>query len=85
MAHSFDIPFEGNAEQILAKARKAIESGKGSMTGDNATGSFSLPAGISKVKGSYIVEANKLKVTITNKPIYVSNDMIENTLKKHMS
>ncbi len=85
MAHNFDIPFEGNAEQILAKARKAIESGKGSMTGDNTTGSFSLPAGISKVKGNYVVEANKLKVTITNKPIYVSNDMIENTLKKHMS
>jgi len=37
------------------------------------------------VKGNYSVEANKLKVTITNKPIYVSNDMIENTFKKHMS
>lgn len=85
MAHSFDIPFEGNAEQILAKARKAIESGKGTMKGDNAAGSFSLPAGISKVKGNYSVESNNLKVTITDKPIYVSNDMIENTLKKHMS
>lgn len=85
MAHSFDIPFEGDPEQILAKARKAIESGKGSMKGDNTMGSFSLPAGISKVKGNYSVESNKLKVTITHKPIYVSNDMIENTLKKHMS
>ncbi|MFN8348302.1 MAG: hypothetical protein U0X91_25090 [Spirosomataceae bacterium] len=85
MAHSFDIPFEGEAEQILDKARKAIESGKGSMQGDNAAGSFSLPAGISKIKGNYTVEANRLKVVITDKPIYVSNGMIENTLKKHMS
>lgn len=85
MAHSFDIPFEGDAAQILAKARKAIESGKGSMVGDNTAGSFSLPAGISKVKGNYVVESNTLKVTITDKPIYVSSDMIENTLKKHIS
>jgi hypothetical protein len=85
MVHSFDIPFEGDAEQILDKARKAIESGKGSMNGDNVAGSFSLPAGISKVKGKYSVESNKLKVTITDKPIYVSIDMIESTLKKHIS
>lgn len=85
MANSFDIPFEGAAEQVLAKARKAIENGKGSMIGDNTTGSFSLPAGLSKIKGRYIVEADKLKVEITNKPIYVSNSMIEEALKKHMS
>ncbi|MEZ4903088.1 MAG: hypothetical protein R2822_15675 [Spirosomataceae bacterium] len=85
MANSFDIPFNGAAEQVLAKARKAIESNKGSMTGDNTTGSFSLPAGLSKIKGKYTVEADKLRVEIVNKPIYVSNGMIEDALKKHMS
>ncbi|WP_428653657.1 hypothetical protein [Runella sp.] len=85
MAHHFDIPFEGTAETILAKAKKAIESGNGTMNGDNAAGSFSLPAGISKVKGNYLVEGNKLKLTITDKPIYVSGDMIENILKKHLA
>ncbi len=85
MAHNFDIPFEGTAETILAKAKKAIEAGNGTMSGDGDTGSFSLPAGISKVKGKYLVEDNKLKVTITDKPIYVSGDMIENILKKHLS
>jgi len=85
MAHNFDVPFEGTAETILAKAKRAIESGNGTMTGDSITGSFSLPAGISKVKGEYAVEENKLKITITDKPIYVSGDMIENILKKHLS
>jgi len=85
MANSFNIPFEGSAEQVLAKAKKAIESNKGTMTGDNAMGSFSLPAGLSKIKGKYVVEADKLRVEIVNKPIYVSNGMIEDALKKHMS
>lgn len=85
MAHNFDIPFEGTPETILAKAKRAIEAGNGTMTGDDTAGSFSLPAGISKVKGEYSVENNKLKITVTDKPIYVSGDMIETILKKHLS
>lgn len=86
MAYNFEIPFEGgDAAQILDKARQAIESNRGSLSGDDTVGSFSLPAGLSKIKGSYVVEDNKLKITITNKPIYVSNDMIEGVLKKHIS
>ncbi|MDF7818924.1 hypothetical protein P1X15_15010 [Runella sp. MFBS21] len=85
MAHSFDIPFEGPSDKILEKAKKAIEAGNGTMSGDPLKGSFSLPAGISKVKGEYLVDNSTLKVTITDKPIYVSGDMIENILKKHLA
>ncbi len=84
MAHHFDLPLEGSVEQTLEKARKAIESGNGTLTGDNSTGSFAIPAGLSKIKGNYVVENNKLKIEITNKPIYVSNAMIEQTLKSQI-
>lgn len=85
MTHSFDVPFEGNAEATLAKARQAIEAGKGTLTGDGNTGSFAIPAGLSKIRGNYVVETNKLKVEITNKPIYVSMSMIEAILKQQVS
>ena len=84
MTHIFDIPFEGDAESTLLKARKAIEFGKGTLTGDNSTGSFAIPAGLSKIKGNYVVETNKLKIEITNKPIYVSISMIEGILKHQL-
>jgi hypothetical protein len=84
MAHSFDIPFNGTAADTLAKAKQALEKGNGKMTGTDTSGSFSVPAGISKVKGTYTVEQNKLKITITDKPIYVSAKLIESLLKEHV-
>lgn len=84
MANSFDIPFKGNAADTLSKAKEALENGNGNMTGTNSSGTFSVPAGLSKVKGIYEVKANVLKITITNKPIYVSANMIETMLKKHI-
>lgn len=85
MAHSFDIEIKGNAADTLAKAKQAIEEGNGTMTGDGIVGAFSVPAGLSKVKGTYEVKNNILKVTITNKPIYVSASMIEDLLRKNIS
>jgi hypothetical protein len=84
MANSFEIPFKGNATDTLSKAREVLENGNGKMVGTDTSGTFSVPAGLSKVKGTYEVTANVLKITITNKPIYVSAGMIENMLKKHI-
>ncbi|MFN4146122.1 MAG: hypothetical protein ACK4GN_09895 [Runella sp.] len=84
MANSFDIPFKGTPADTLSKAKEALEKGKGNMTGTDKSGTFSVPAGISKVKGTYEVSNNVLKITITNKPVYVSTSMIENMLRKHL-
>ncbi|TAF78854.1 MAG: hypothetical protein EAZ50_12920 [Runella slithyformis] len=85
MANSFDIPLKGSATETLAKAKEVLENGNGQMTGSDTSGTFSVPAGLGKVKGTYEVGNNLLKITITNKPIYVSANMIEEMLKKHIS
>lgn len=85
MAHTFEIPFTGDAESIIRKAKQTIENAEGSLTGDATGGAFLVPAKIGDVEGSFTVEQQNLIVTIDKKPFFAPYSMIEDALRKYLS
>lgn len=81
MACNFSIPFSVPAQEILSKAKNAVESQGGIFNGDETSGSFSVTVFGNTIKGSYINSGNKLQITIDSKPMFVSCGMIESFLK----
>ena len=82
---TFSIPFTGDAESILAKAKAAIESQNGDFTGDVNSGNFEVSVFANSIKGYYNVSGNNLNLTITDKPFLISCSTIESLLKSRIS
>jgi hypothetical protein len=82
---TFSIPFTGDAESILAKAKAAIESQNGDFTGDANSGNFEVSVFANSIKGYYNVSGNNLNLTITDKPFLISCSTIESLLKSRIS
>ena len=78
MAYSFIIDKPKDLNKALAKVKGEIEKNKGSLTGDEKGGSISMNG----VKGTYRVTAHAVEITITKKPIIVSNTYIEKEIRK---
>lgn len=83
-ACNFNIPFTGNPEEILNKAKLAIEKQGGNFTGDNKSGNFDVTALGNTVAGSYTVSGNNLAMVIDTKPFFISCDMVESFLKSKL-
>jgi hypothetical protein len=82
---NFSIPFSGNAEIVLTKAKAAIESQQGVFTGDANSGRFSVSVFGNSIKGSYRVNGQSLNITITDKPFIVPCSTIESLLRSKIS
>ncbi|MEO8763831.1 MAG: hypothetical protein ABI416_06075 [Ginsengibacter sp.] len=82
---NFTIPFSGNADIVLAKAKGAIESQQGAFSGDNNSGSFEVTVFANTIKGIYQVKGQNLNLTITHKPFLVPCSTIEGFLKSKIS
>jgi hypothetical protein len=82
---TFSIPFTGDAESILAKAKAAIESQNGNFTGDANSGNFEVSVFGNSIKGYYNVSGQNLNLTITDKPFLISCSTIESLLKSRIS
>jgi len=82
---NFSIPFSGNAENILAKAKAAIESQNGDFTGDVHSGNFEVSVFANSIKGYYNVSGQVLSLTITDKPFLIPCSSIESLLKSKIS
>lgn len=83
MACKFKIPFTGDAQQILNKARMAVEGQGGTFSGNETAGSFEVSV-MGTIQGSYTVIGNELEIDITSKPMFVGCGMIENFLKSKL-
>lgn len=81
MACDFSIPFSGDAESILAKARSAVQSQGGDFTGDTSSGDFNVSVFGNKIVGNYSVSGQTLNINITDKPFMVPCSAIESFLK----
>lgn len=84
-ACSFIIPFSGTAENILAKARSAVESQGGNFTGDVNTGNFNVSVFSNTIAGSYNVSGQSLEIIIDSKPFLVPCSAIESFLTKQIN
>jgi len=84
-ACNFNIPFSGSAEEILNKAKNAIESQGGKFVGDMISGTFDVNLLSNTIKGSYLVEAQNLQLNIDSKPVFLPCNAIESFLIKKLS
>ena len=80
-----NIPFSGSAEEILNKAKSAVESQGGTFTGDLNSGTFDVSLLSNRVAGSYKVDGNNLHLHITDKPLFVPCNAIESFLASKLA
>jgi len=85
MACEFSLPFSGNAEDVLAKARRAVEGQGGNFNGDTSRGDFNVSVFGNKIVGAYTVSEQSLQINITDKPFMVPCSAIESFLKNQLS
>lgn len=85
MACDFSLPFSGEPESVLAKARKAVEGQGGNFNGDTSRGDFHVSVFGNKIVGNYTVSGQTLNINITDKPFMVPCSAIEGFLKNQIS
>lgn len=69
--------FVGMADDLFAQVQAAIH-GNGTLNGDSEQGTFSVLLG--SIKGSYRVDGNTLRVTVSSRPGPVSCEKIQNEI-----
>jgi len=85
MACDFSLPFSGNPEDVLAKARRAVEGQGGSFSGDTSRGDFHVSVFGNKIVGNYAVTGQTMQINITDKPFMVPCSAIEGFLKNQLT
>jgi hypothetical protein len=81
----FSIPFSGDAQQILSKAKSTVESQQGVFEGDLNSGNFAVTVFANTIRGSYQVSGQNLDMVITDKPFLIPCSTIENFLRSKIS
>lgn len=82
---NFSIPFSGEPETILGKARAAVESQNGNFSGDSTSGNFEVTVFANTIKGNYNVSGQDLNLIITHKPFLIPCSTIESFLRSKIS
>jgi len=78
----FTVSAEGDINDILARARSAIEQTHGTFDGDPTQGSFTGSTLVGKVAGTYQVQGSDIHVQIIEKPFMLSCSQIESALRE---
>lgn len=81
MACDFSIPFTGDVESVLAKAKNAVQSQGGNFNGDVNHGNFDVSVFGNKIVGNYTISGQTMSINITDKPFMVPCNAIEGFLK----
>ncbi|MEP6952335.1 MAG: hypothetical protein ABI863_23790 [Ginsengibacter sp.] len=84
-ACNFTIPFSGEAEVVVRKAKAAIESQQGIFKGDTNSGNFEVTVFANTIRGQYVIAGQDLNLTITDKPFLIPCSTIESFLKSKIS
>lgn len=84
MSCNFKLPFTGPTEEVLNKARTAVQGQGGNFSGDASTGNFDVTAFGNIIKGSYSVTGNELDINIHDKPFFLPCITIEGFLKNQL-
>jgi hypothetical protein len=81
---NFSISFSGAPEDVLNKAKVAVEKQGGTFAGDSSGGNFSINV-FGTISGSYTVSGNQLNIVIEDKPVMIPCGAIENVLRNQIS
>ncbi len=85
MACEFSIPFSISAEDVLAKAEKAVQGQGGNFNGDVSGGHFDVSVFGNKIIGNYSISAQTMTIKITDKPFLIPCGTIEGFLKNQIT
>ncbi|GHO49121.1 hypothetical protein [Ktedonospora formicarum] len=78
MAKTFDVSFSGEPESAFQRAKHAADAAGATLRGDEKSGTFSGKG----VEGRYDVSGQTVHVTITKKPVIVSDSAVESRLRE---
>jgi hypothetical protein len=78
MTKTFDIPFSGETASVFQHAKHAADEAGATLKGDEKHGTFSGKG----IEGHYEVSGQTVHVTITQKPVIVSDSAIESRLRE---
>lgn len=80
----FSIPFSGDPDSLITRARQEIESSGGALDGDSTTGRFNAKTALGSIHGSYQVAGQEVSLAIIKKPFLLSCKRIEKELSSVM-
>jgi hypothetical protein len=81
---NFSIPFSGSAEEVITRARAAVEKQGGNFSGDTNGGSFGLNV-FGAISGTFTISGQQLDISVEEKPIMIPCGAIENVLKSQIA
>ena len=81
----FDIPVPGDLPAALARVQVSITAEGGTFSGNATAGRFAGPTPVGTVEGTYVVQGNVVRVTITSKPILAPCGAIEARVRKYFT
>ncbi len=81
----FNIPFSGDAESLIRRARQELLNAGGSFNGDSTQGNFQAKTPLGSIAGSYVISGQEISISITDKPFFISCRRIQKELTGVMS
>lgn len=81
---NFSIAFDGDAGQLVEKARKEILKAGGTFSGNESAGVFSLGTPLGTVKGHYTISEQIFAIEVLEKPMLLGCSRIENEMRRYM-
>jgi hypothetical protein len=76
----FSIPFSGDPESLMKRARQEIERAGGVFNGDFTQGNFEAKTPLGSIHGSYQIAGQEIFLAIIKKPFLLSCKRIEQAL-----
>lgn len=76
----FSIPFSGDPDSLIERARQEIERAGGAFNGDSIQGGFHAKTAVGSIHGSYQVAGQEISLAIIKKPFLLSCKRIEKEL-----
>lgn len=80
----FRIPFSGDAESLMVRARQEIVRAGGAFDGNAMQGSFRAKTPLGSIEGSYQVVGEEISLVINKKPFLLSCNRIQKELTEVM-
>jgi len=77
----FSVAFNVSPEELVARAKKAVEDAGGTFNGNAEKGEFKVPTPFGAVAGTYRISASKIYILITEKPFLIICGAIESFVR----
>jgi hypothetical protein len=81
----FDVPVPADLKRVIERLQALADSQGGEFAGDETAGRFLAPSPLGPIEGRYTIQGAAIRITITNKPMFVPCATIEAQIRKHFA